>query len=99
MNGQDVNLEQVRRGCGWHYKQYQNEQSLDDRLNYNAAEESARARRVGLWVDNEPIPAWAEWVRVAVSDSVILYIPPPSIRVSCIAYRAVASGFFSIAER
>jgi len=43
VNGQDVNLEQVRRGCGWHYKKYQNEQILDDRLSYNSAEESARA--------------------------------------------------------
>ncbi len=60
LNGQDVNLEQVRRGCGWHYKKYQNEQSLDDRLSYNAAEESARAGRVGLWTDSEPMPPW-EW--------------------------------------
>ena len=60
VNGQDVNLEQVRRGCGWHYKKYQNEQILDDRLSYNAAEESARARRVGLWTDLEPTPPW-EW--------------------------------------
>lgn len=27
VEGRDVNLEQVRRGCGWHYKKYQNEQS------------------------------------------------------------------------
>lgn len=60
VNGQDVNLEQVRRGCGWHYKKYQNEQILDDRLSYNAAEESARASRVGLWTDNAPVPPW-EW--------------------------------------
>ena len=60
LNGQDVNLEQVRRGCGWHYKKYQNEQSLDDRLSYNAAEESARASKVGLWADNESVPPW-EW--------------------------------------
>lgn len=60
VNGEDANLEQVRRGCGWHYKKYQNEQILDDRLSYNAAEESARAGRVGLWTDNEPIPPW-EW--------------------------------------
>lgn len=54
VDGQDVNLEQVRRGCGWHYKKYQNEQRLDDRLSYNAAEESARSGRVGLWTDLEP---------------------------------------------
>lgn len=60
VNGQDVNLEQVLRGCGWHYKKYQNEQSLDDRLAYNAAEESARAGGVGLWADREPVAPW-EW--------------------------------------
>ena len=60
VNSQDVNLEQVRRGCGWHYKKYQNEQILDDRLSYNAAEESARVSRVGLWADNEPMPPW-DW--------------------------------------
>lgn len=60
VNGQDVNLEQVRRGCGWHYKKYQNEQILDDRLSYNSAEESAKSRNVGLWTDHEPVPPW-EW--------------------------------------
>ncbi|MDP2025620.1 thermonuclease family protein [Sulfuriferula sp.] len=60
VNGQDVNLEQIRRGCGWHYKKYQNEQSLDDRLSYNSAEESARASKVGLWADNNPMPPW-DW--------------------------------------
>lgn len=56
----DVNLEQIRLGCGWHYKKYQNEQNLDDRLSYNSAEESARANRVGLWVETEPMPPW-DW--------------------------------------
>ncbi|MBU1397044.1 MAG: thermonuclease family protein [Gammaproteobacteria bacterium] len=60
VNGQDVNLEQVRRGCGWHYKKYQNEQTLDDRLSYNAAEESAKVGRGGLWTDLEPMPPW-DW--------------------------------------
>jgi endonuclease YncB( thermonuclease family) len=60
VDGKDVNLEQLRRGCGWHYKKYQNEQSLDDRLTYNSAEESARANRTGLWTDNDPVPPW-DW--------------------------------------
>lgn len=58
VDGRDVNLEQLRRGCGWHYKKYQDEQSLDDRLAYNSAEESARANKVGLWADNAPVPPW-----------------------------------------
>lgn len=32
VDGEDANLEQLRRGCGWHNKKYQNEQSLGDRL-------------------------------------------------------------------
>jgi endonuclease YncB( thermonuclease family) len=60
VDGQDVNLEQVRLGCGWHYKKYQNEQNLDDRLSYNAAEESARMSKVGLWADSDPVPPW-DW--------------------------------------
>lgn len=60
VDGEDANLEQVRRGCGWHYKKYQNEQVLDDRLAYNAAEESARAGRVGLWADYDPVAPW-DW--------------------------------------
>lgn len=55
---QDVNLEQVRRGCGWHYKKYQNDQSIKDRLRYSAAEEFARKEKVGLWADIDPIPPW-----------------------------------------
>jgi endonuclease YncB( thermonuclease family) len=58
VDGEDANLEQVRRGCAWHYKQYQNEQTLNDRLAYNTAEESARASGVGLWTDREPVPPW-----------------------------------------
>ena len=60
VESQDVNLEQIRRGCGWHYKKYQNEQSLDDRLSYNNAEESARSNKIGLWTDNTPVPPW-DW--------------------------------------
>jgi endonuclease YncB( thermonuclease family) len=60
VNGEDANLEQVRRGCGWHYKKYQNEQSLDDRLIYSKAEDSARLSKVGLWADTEPVPPW-DW--------------------------------------
>lgn len=60
VDGQDVNLEQIHRGCGWHYKKYQNQQSLDDRLAYNSAEETARTRKIGLWTDDAPVPPW-DW--------------------------------------
>lgn len=60
VNDRDANLEQIRRGCGWHYKKYQNEQILDDRLSYGRAEEAARASGVGLWADVGAVPPW-EW--------------------------------------
>ena len=63
VDGEDANLEQLRRGCGWHYKEYQNEQSLDDRLAYNAAEQSARTGEVGLWASHDPVAPW-EWRKV-----------------------------------
>lgn len=58
----DVNLEQINRGCGWHYKKYQHEQSLNDQNAYSKAEELARDHRIGLWSDSMPIPPW-EWRR------------------------------------
>jgi len=58
VDGQDVNLEQIRRGCAWHYKQYQNEQSLEDRLSYAKAEDKARAVKAGLWIEGGALPPW-----------------------------------------
>jgi len=60
INGVDANLEQVKAGMAWHYKQYQREQSPDERVSYSDAEEQARAGRRGLWVDGEPTPPW-DW--------------------------------------
>lgn len=46
--------------CAWHYKQYQNEQSLEDRLSYAKAEDNSRALMVGLWADIRPELLW-DW--------------------------------------
>jgi endonuclease YncB( thermonuclease family) len=54
----DVGLEQIRLGMAWHYKEYQHEQATQERLVYRDEEESARARRVGLWKDAKPVPPW-----------------------------------------
>ena len=54
----DVGLELVRLGMAWHYKAYQSEQSLADRLSYSEAEYKARNSRVGLWQDLSPLPPW-----------------------------------------
>lgn len=60
VNGVDANLEQVKAGMAWHYKQYQREQSEADRFTYTQAEDHARAEKRGVWVDPEPTPPW-DW--------------------------------------
>lgn len=62
VNGVDANLEQVKTGMAWHYKQYQREQSASDRAAYADAENEARAVRRGLWQEAEPTPPW-DWRR------------------------------------
>lgn len=62
VDGVDANLEQVKAGLAWHYKQYQREQSAEDIAAYVLAEELARNESKGLWVDAEPVPPW-EWRR------------------------------------
>ncbi len=59
LDGQDINLEQVRRGMAWHYKQYARDQSPQDRMAYAEAENAARQKRVGLWQDAHPVPPWS----------------------------------------
>jgi endonuclease YncB( thermonuclease family) len=58
VDGLDANLEQVKRGMAWHYKTYEREQSPQERQDYAKAEEVARAARVGLWKDAQPVPPW-----------------------------------------
>ncbi|MFN2576693.1 MAG: thermonuclease family protein [Pyrinomonadaceae bacterium] len=53
--GKDINLEQVKAGMAWHYKEYEREQSSEDRDLYARAEDEARGARHGLWVDANPI--------------------------------------------
>jgi endonuclease YncB( thermonuclease family) len=54
LDGKDINLEQIKAGMAWHYKDYQREQSPEDRELYARAEDEARAARRGLWVDANP---------------------------------------------
>jgi len=58
VNGQDVNLVQVERGMAWFYRKYQREQSPNDQKLYEAAEDTARADKRGLWRDADPVPPW-----------------------------------------
>jgi endonuclease YncB( thermonuclease family) len=54
----DINLSMIRQGFAWHFKKYQNDQPLEDRLAYIRAEEEARATKRGLWQDKIPVPPW-----------------------------------------
>jgi endonuclease YncB( thermonuclease family) len=58
LHSQDICLEQIRAGMAWHYKYYQEDQTPGDRRLYADAEIAARATRVGLWIDADPIPPW-----------------------------------------
>ena len=54
-NGEDVDLDQIKAGMAWHYKQYRKLQSAKDREAYGAAEDAARRARLGLWSDSHPV--------------------------------------------
>jgi endonuclease YncB( thermonuclease family) len=51
----DINLEQVKAGMAWHYKDYEREQSPADREIYAHAEDEARQAHRGLWIDANPV--------------------------------------------
>lgn len=55
LGGVDICLEQLKRGMAWHYKQYQQEQTAQDRLSYAESETLARSMGTGLWQDASPV--------------------------------------------
>jgi endonuclease YncB( thermonuclease family) len=58
----DAGLGQITDGLAWWYRKYAKEQSAEDAGAYDFAEQEARARRVGLWRDVDPVPPW-DWRR------------------------------------
>lgn len=54
LDGQDINIEQIKAGLAWHFKKYEDEQEPQDRRTYAAAEQQARAAKLGLWQDPNP---------------------------------------------
>lgn len=58
INNLDANLEQIKRGMAWFYAKYQNEQSVQDRLDYASAQDDAQKNHLGLWADKNPTPPW-----------------------------------------
>lgn len=57
-NSRDVNLEQIRRGMAWFYREYAHEQSAGDRQSYEQAEIDARSSHFGLWAEKAPTAPW-----------------------------------------
>ena len=54
----DVCLQQLLLGMAWHYKKYQNEQSVSDRALYSETELKSKSLKLGLWTDDTPMPPW-----------------------------------------
>lgn len=54
-DGLDINLEMVKRGFAWAYRQYLKRPYASEYIN---AESEARSRKLGLWKDNNPEPPW-----------------------------------------
>ena len=50
----NVNAQMIRMGMAWHYKQYSDSVPMQQFENY------ARANRIGLWSDPNPIAPW-DW--------------------------------------
>lgn len=59
-DGKDVNLEMIKTGNAWYFKRYAKDVDPNDRKLYEAAEKEARAKKLGLWADPDPVPPW-EW--------------------------------------
>ena len=56
----DAGLAQLTVGLAWLYRKYSKDQSPEDAGRYEFAEQEARAKRVGLWADRNPVPPW-DW--------------------------------------
>ncbi len=56
----DVSLALLTTGMAWWYRYYADEQPEEERAQYEFAEFEAKAKRAGLWRDENALPPW-EW--------------------------------------
>jgi len=63
----DAGHGQITAGLAWWYRTYAREQLPADRGAYEFSEQEARAKRVGLWSEPDPMPPW-EWRRNSWKD-------------------------------
>jgi endonuclease YncB( thermonuclease family) len=71
VDGRDVSVALVEAGLAWHYTQYSKDPVLAK------AEASARAKRIGLWVQSNAVPPWTYRRPAAARESPR---PPPPAR-------------------
>lgn len=51
-DGRELSHEMIKAGYAWHYKEYNNEESLAQ------LEIEAQQQKLGLWADKDPMPPW-----------------------------------------
>ena len=54
----NANLEQLKAGLAWFYRQYAADVPEIERAQYEAAETEAREGKRGLWQQSNPVPPW-----------------------------------------
>lgn len=60
LNGQDVNLGQLAGGHAWHYRSIaRKNQNPADYRRYQAAEDTAKQQRNGLWQNRNAVAPWS----------------------------------------
>lgn len=60
--GVDLGLELVRAGMAWWNPAHSQQQTTNERADYQQAEFNAKIRRLGLWNSKNPEPPW-QWRR------------------------------------
>ncbi len=58
----DANLAMLTVGLAWWYRYYKDDLSPEDQGRYEFAEYEAKAKKAGLWQDDNPTPPW-DWPR------------------------------------
>lgn len=58
LDGQDINLAQLKAGLAWYYRAYESDIEPARRKPYADAEAEAKAAKRGLWTDPNPQPPW-----------------------------------------
>lgn len=75
----DAGHAQITVGLAWWYRKYASEQSAQDVAAYEFSEQEAKAKRIGLWREDDPVPPW-EWRTAQREKQVIRLLPARSGR-------------------